>query len=125
MKDRRVPAVTKWPFYVADIILFVLAFWIMRHFPHPLAAWPAGLMTLCVAGAAVLGVWPYRMEYEAALKFAQSDGLADAVKEIRNVQTVAEQIRLATGQWQGVQEHSAKTASAAKEIADRIAAEAS
>src|SRR5262245_53850396 len=124
MKDRRAPTVPKWPFYAADIVLVGLAFWMVSHFPHPLAAWPATLMALCVAGAAVLGIWPYRMEYEATLKFAQSDGLADAVKEIRNVQTVAEQIRLATGQWQGVQEHSAKTASAAREIADRIAAEA-
>lgn len=124
MKDRRVPSVPKWPFYAADVVLIGLAIWLVNHFPHPLAAWPATLMALCVAGAAVLGVWPHRMEYEATLKFAQSDGLADAVKEIRNVQTVAEQIRLATGQWQSVQEHSAKTASAAKEIADRIAAEA-
>jgi len=125
MKDRRVPTVPKWPFYAADVVLVGLAFWMVSHFPHPLATWPATLMALCVAGAAVLGVWPHRMEYEATLKFAQSDGLADAVKEIRNVQTVAEQIRLATGQWQGVQEHAAKTTSAAKEIADRIAAEAS
>ena len=124
MKDRRIPTVPKWPFYVADIVLIGLAIWLVNHFPHPLAVWPATLMALCVAGAAVLGVWPHRMEYEASLKFAQSDGLADAVKEIRNVQTAAEQIRLATGQWQSVQEHSAKTAAAAKEIADRIAAEA-
>lgn len=124
MKDRRVPTIPKWPFYAADVVLIGLAIWLVSHFPHPLAAWPATLMALSVAGAAVLGVWPHRMEYEATLKFAQSDGLTDAVKEIRNVQIAAEQIRLATGQWQGVQEHSAKTAAAAKEIADRIAAEA-
>ncbi len=124
MKDRRVPTVPKWPFYAADVVLIGLAIWLVNHFPHPLGAWPATLMALCVAGAAILGVWPYRMEYEASLRFAQSDGLADTVKEIKNVQTVAEQIRLATGQWQGVQDHSTKTVAAAKEIAERIAAEA-
>jgi molecular chaperone GrpE (heat shock protein) len=124
MKDRRAPTVPKWPFYAADVVLIVLAIWMVNHFPHPLAAWPATLMALSVAGAAVLGVWPHHMEYEAALKFAQSDGLADTVKEIKNVQAVAEQIRLATGQWQTVQDHSTKTVAAAKEIAERIAAEA-
>jgi molecular chaperone GrpE (heat shock protein) len=50
--------------------------------------------------------------------------LTNAVKEIRGLQTVAEQIRLATAQWQGAQETSAKTVTAAREISDRIAAEA-
>jgi molecular chaperone GrpE (heat shock protein) len=81
-------------------------------------------MVGCVAAAAVFGVWPYRVEYQTAVQFTEADGLAATVKEIRNVQTVAEQIRLATGQWQGVQEHSAKTVVAAKEVSERIAAEA-
>ena len=124
MNERRLPSMTKWPYYVADVVLFGLATWIIYHFPHPLTFWPASLMVSCVAGAAVFGVWPHRMEYMTAVQFAEADGLADAVKEIRNLQTVAEQIRLATGQWQGVQEHSAKTVAAAKEVSERIAAEA-
>ena len=115
---------TKWPYYVADFVLAVLAIWIVNHYPHPLPFWPATLMVGCVAAAAALGVWPHRMEYQTAVQFAESDGLTDAIKEIRNVQTVAEQIRLATGQWQGVQEHSAKTVAAAKEVSERITAEA-
>ena len=115
---------TKWPYYVADVVLAVLAIWIVNHYPHPLPLWPATLMVGCVVAAAVIGVWPHRMEYQTAVQFAEADGLADAVKEIRNVQTVAEQIRLATGQWQGVQEHSAKTVAAAKEVSERIAVEA-
>jgi molecular chaperone GrpE (heat shock protein) len=115
---------TKWPYYVADVVLFGLATWIVYHFPHPLTFWPASLMVSCVVGAAVFGIWPHRMEYKTAVQFAEADSLADAVKGIRNVQTVAEQIRLATGQWQGVQEHSAKTVAAAREVSERIAAEA-
>lgn len=115
---------TKWPYYVADVVLAVLAIWIVKHYPHPLPFWPATLMVGCVVVAAALGIWPHRMEYQTAVQFAKADGLADAIKEIRNVQAVAEQIRLATGQWQGVQEHSAKTVAAAKEVSERIAAEA-
>ena len=124
MTERRLPSMTKWPYYVADVVLALLAVWIVRHYPHPLPFWPATLMVGCVVAAAALGIWPHRMEYQTAVQFAEADGLADAVKEIRNVQTVAEQIRLATSQWQGVQEHSAKTVAAAKEVSERISAEA-
>ena len=124
MNDRRVPPLAKWPFYAADLVLVGLAIWIVSHYPHPIPFWPATLIVACVAGAAVFGVLPHRMEYQTAVKLAEADGLVDAAREIRNVQTVAEQIHVATGQWQGVQEHSARTVSAAKEIAERIAAEA-
>ena len=115
---------TKWPYYVADVLLVGVALWIINHYPHPLPFWPATLMAGCVVVAAAIGVWPHRLEYQTAVQFAEADGLTSAVKEIRNVQAVAEQIRLATGQWQGVQEHSGKTVAAAKEVSDRIAAEA-
>lgn len=124
MTERRLPSITKWPYYVADVLLVGVALWIVNHYPHPLPFWPATLMAGCVVAAAVVGVWPHRLEYQTAVQFAEADGLTSAVKEIRNVEAVAEQIRLATGQWQGVQEHSAKTVAAAKEVSDRIAAEA-
>jgi molecular chaperone GrpE (heat shock protein) len=115
---------TKWPYYVADVLLVGVGFWIVNHYPQPLPFWPATLMAGCVVAAAAIGVWPFRLEYQTAVQFAEADGLTSALKEIRNLQAVAEQIRLATGQWQGVQEHSAKTVAAAKEVSDRIAAEA-
>lgn len=124
MKDRRAPSLAKWPFYLADVVLLGLAIWILKHYPHPLPIWPAVLMVCCVAGAAFLAVMPFRMEYETAVRFAESDGLTDAVNEIGKVQALAEQIRAATGQWQGVHEHSAKTVTAAKDISERMAAEA-
>src|SRR5687767_12855825 len=108
MNDRRLPALAKWPFYVADLLLFVLAFWILKHYPHPLAVWPAVLMTACVAGAAILGILPYLLQYQTAVRFAESDELTSAMGEIQKLHTIAEQIRLATGQWQSVQEFSAK-----------------
>ena len=122
--ERRIPAVTKWPFYVADLILIGLAVWIVKDYPHPLPFWPVTLVVGCVASAAVLCVWPYRAEYQTAVQSAESAGLTDTVKEIRNIQVIAEQIRLATGQWQGVQEHSAKTLAVSKEVSERIGAEA-
>ena len=112
MNHRHLPTLAKWPFYVADLLLFVLAFWIFKHYPHPLAVWPAVLMTGCVTGAAILGILPHHLQYQTAVRFAESDGLTSAMGEIQKLDSIAEQIRLATGQWQSVQEFSAKTASA-------------
>jgi molecular chaperone GrpE (heat shock protein) len=42
---------------------------------------------------------------------------------MKNLEGVAAQIQGATGQWQTVQEHSDKTATAAREIAERMTAE--
>jgi molecular chaperone GrpE (heat shock protein) len=105
-------------------VLLGLAIWLLKHYPHPLPPWPATLMVGCVFAASLLAVWPYRVEYETFVKLAESDNLTSTVNQIKNLQGVAEQIRLATGQWQGVQEHSAKTVSAAKEVAARMASEA-
>jgi molecular chaperone GrpE (heat shock protein) len=124
MNDRHLPIHAKWPFYVADLLLLGLAVWMFKHYPHPLAIWPAVLLTGCVAGAAVLGILPYHLEYQTAVRFAESEGLTSAVGEIQKLHAIAEQIRLATGQWQSVQEHSAKTVSAAKEIGERMGIEA-
>jgi molecular chaperone GrpE (heat shock protein) len=124
MNERRIPSIAKWPFYAADLLLVGLAIWIVSHYPHPLSAWPVSLVVISVAGAALLGIWPHRAEYHTAVQFAEADGLTDAVKEIRGLQAVGEQIRLATAQWQSTQEISAKTVTTAREISDRIAAEA-
>ena len=124
MTDRPLPRLAKWPFFVADFALLLLASWIMARHPHPLAPWPQFLMVVCVVAAFVFAVWPYVLEFRAALAFSESAELTTAVAEIQKLQSLADQIRLATGQWQTVQDHSGKTVGAAKEIAERMALEA-
>jgi molecular chaperone GrpE (heat shock protein) len=85
---------------------------------------PLALVVSCVVAAAFLGVWPFRLEYSTAEKLAESRQLTSAVAEIQKLEGVAGQIRAATSQWQTVQDHSARTVAAAKDIGDRIAAEA-
>jgi molecular chaperone GrpE (heat shock protein) len=124
MNDRRVPVPKKWPFYVADAFLLAFAIWLLNHYPHPLTFATACLMGAAVLLAAFLGIMPFRMEHQAAVKFAEAEGLADAMATLRKLETVSDQIKTATGQWQGVQEQASRTVSSSKEIADRIAAEA-
>jgi hypothetical protein len=106
MNDRRVPVPKKWPFYVADAICLAFAIWILNHYPHPLSFGVTCLMAIAVFLAAFLGVMPFRMEHQAAVRFAEAEGLADAMVTLRKLETVSDQIKTATGQWQGIQEQS-------------------
>jgi molecular chaperone GrpE (heat shock protein) len=109
---------------VADLVLVLLAGWIVQQQPHPLTPIPLVLTVLCVMGACGLALVPFRMEHEARVKLAESSSLTTAVAEINRLREAADHIRHATSQWQGVQEHSGKAVTAAREVADRITTEA-
>ncbi len=124
MTDRSVPKLSKWPFYAGDLLLLALAVWIIRRSPNPFAPWP--LFFLVASGA--IGAWfcvqPFLVEYRAELAFAEADVLTTAVDQIKNLQTLSNQISFATAQWQLVQEQSAKTLISAKEMAEQMTVEA-
>ena len=124
MSNQRVPSPSRWPFYLADVLLLSLAYWIIDHYPHPVPIGAFALVVVCVALAAWLGVMPHRSHYQALIRFAESDELTDAVRQINTVEQAAEQIQAATAQWQGVQEQSSRTVTAAREISERMTAEA-
>jgi molecular chaperone GrpE (heat shock protein) len=124
MSDQRVPSPAKWPFIAADLALLAAAYWIVEHYPHPVPVIAMALAVGCVVVAAFLAVMPFRMHYQALVRFAESNELNDAVAQINKVDAAAEQIRSATAQWQGVQEQSALTVTASREISERIIAEA-
>lgn len=124
MTDRRAPSSAKWPFFVADLALLAVAFWIVNHYPAPIPVAALALGVGCVVVAALIAVMPFRMEYQALVRFAESNELNDAVTQINKAEDAAEQIRTATAQWQGVQEQSARTVTTAREIAERITSEA-
>lgn len=124
MSNQPVPAPARWPFYLADVALLAAAFWIIHHYPAPLPPWALAGAIVCVLAAALFGVMPHRAHYQAIVQFAESNELTDVVRQINRAEDAAEQIQSATAQWQGVQEHSTKAISAAREIGDRMAAEA-
>lgn len=124
MTNHRAPSPAKWPFFVADLALLAVAFWIVNHYPAPIPVAALALGVACVVVAAFVAVMPFRMEYQAVVRFAESNDLHDAVVQINKAEDAAEQIRTATAQWQGVQEQSSRTVATAREIAERITAEA-
>jgi molecular chaperone GrpE (heat shock protein) len=124
MSNQLVPSPARWPFYLADLLLLLLAGWIIAHYPHPVPVEALALVVVCVALAAWLGVMPHRSHYQALIRFAESDELTDAVRQINTIEQAAEHIQAATAQWQGVQEQSSRTVTAAREISERMEAEA-
>lgn len=124
MSNVPLPSVRKLPFFAADLVLVLLAGWIVQQQPHPLTPIPLVLTVLCVFGACGLALVPFRLEHEARVKLAESSSLTTVVGEVNRLREAADHIRHATSQWQGVQEHSGKTVTAAREVADRITTEA-
>ena len=124
MRERPEPRLVKWPFFVADLILLGIAAWIVSQAAKPLSTWPLLSVVVCVAIGAWVSVTPFLKEYDANLKFAEADKLANTVEQLTNLRALTNQISFATAQWQVVQENSSKTVNAAKDVADRIAADA-
>jgi hypothetical protein len=78
---------------------------------------------LAAVVGAVLGVVPFVLEYQTAVKLAGNDRLADAIAQIVKLEKLAGQIGDATARWHDVQGSADKTAAFAKSIADSMAGE--
>jgi molecular chaperone GrpE (heat shock protein) len=118
------PNLSKWPFFLGDLLLLILAGWIMSRSPDPFRPAPLFFLLMCVGAGGWLCVTPFLVEYRAALKLAESGALTTTVEQIHNLRGVGERIAAATSQWQILQEQSTKTAAAAKEVAERMTSEA-
>ena len=118
------PRVSKWPYLFADLILIAAAGWVgWQASPH----WSWKEMS-AVGGLVSLGAWtfiqPFNRNHEAAVKLWEQINLASAASQLASLDKVARQIATATGQWQQVQETSAKTVATADDIARQIISEA-
>lgn len=118
------PRVAKWPFFAGDLLLLLAAGWVVHGQSAQLDAWQAALVVLSVALGAWIGAAPFVMEYRAALRFVEADRLASAVTQIEKLEAVGEMIKIATGQWQMVQEYCEKSVSAASAVTESMVAEA-
>jgi molecular chaperone GrpE (heat shock protein) len=115
----------KWPFFAGDAVLLALAFFICAQSGKaPLGAVQLLLVVLSAGAGAALAVVPFVLEYRAAARMVESSGLVATVAEIQNLEMIAAQINAATARWQVVQEHSANSVAAAREIAGKMSTEA-
>jgi molecular chaperone GrpE (heat shock protein) len=124
MRTQSEPRLAKWPFYFADLALFITAGLVCYQSQRPMIPAALLLMTACVALGAVIGILPFILEYRAAAKSARADSIAGTVAQIQNLEKLAAQISNATGQWLNIQEQADKTAAGAKAITEKMSAEA-
>ncbi|HUD45599.1 MAG TPA: nucleotide exchange factor GrpE [Candidatus Baltobacteraceae bacterium] len=113
-----------WPFLAADA-LFVGAGGLLLWLGHrPLLWWEASLMVVCVAGAAGSFIFPFVRRNSDEQSLAQARLLADATRQLQNIDQVAAQITGATDQWRQHQEQISQSTATAKGVAESMAAEA-
>ena len=118
------PKLSKWPFFLGDLLMLGGASLICARSVLPLGVWQAGLISGSVAAGAVLAIVPFLLEYRLLARVVESERLADVVGQIRNLESIAEQITSATARWQGVQEVADRVAGTSKAIAERMSVEA-
>lgn len=118
------PTLNKLPFWFADAMLVAAAATLVAVGARPLRVWEMVAVTVCVAFGGWLAVLPFLKEYELASRFAETNRLADTTAKLQELETVADRISQATGQWQAVQDRAGKTAELAGGIVDRLAREA-
>ncbi len=123
MNDPIAPKMSKWPFFLGDALLLGMAYFIAFQSKFSLGHWELCFVVLCVLAGAVLSVVPFLLEYEALVKLTEAGALTTVVSQLKNLEGIASQISGATGKWQDAQDQADKTATAAREIADRMTSE--
>ncbi len=124
MSNQVEPKISKWAFFLGDILLVAVAGAIYLKSNVPLGPWQLGLIVVCVAAGASLSILPFLLEYQVSARLAEADALTDVVGQIKGLESIAEQIAGATARWQSVQEVADRVASTSRAIAERMSAEA-
>ncbi len=124
MNDSGAPRLSKWPFFVGDALMLGMAVFISWQAHFTLGHWEMCFVVLSVLAGAVLGIAPFLLEYEALAKLAEAGALTTVVSQLHNLEGIAAQISGATSRWQDAQDAAEKTARSAREIAERMTAEA-
>jgi molecular chaperone GrpE (heat shock protein) len=123
MSDLNAPKLAKWPFFLGDALLLGMAYYISYQSKFALGHWELGFVVLCVVVGALLAIAPFLLEYTALVKLTEAGALTTVVSQLHNLEGIAAQISGATGRWQDAQDQADKTATAAREIAERMTAE--
>jgi molecular chaperone GrpE (heat shock protein) len=117
--------VPKWPFFLADALLFGFAYYFVMHAPHAIHYWE--IAAACVVFGAVLSLIPFYLDYRAMAKALEINALGAVTEKIQKLDTISAQINAVTNRWETIQEtlkaEAEKTSTAAKQIADQMAAE--
>ncbi len=122
--DWKIP---KWPFLAFGLALFIVAAILACRPAHAITPTEIILATASVALGALLGCLPYILEYRAVGKLIEVNAVGAVAEQLQDLKKYSAQIATATDQWALVQDatkgSAEKTAVAAREIVERMAAE--
>ena len=125
MNDALKWKVPKLPFITAEVLLIVGGYIFAVQAPHAIRHWE--VFVACVAAGAGIGIIPFILDYRAMGKVLEINALGAVAEKIQNLDQFCAQISAATGRWAAVQEfvgeNAEKTATSARQIADKMGAE--
>jgi len=128
MSDRSALRLARWPvivpFIVGDLLFVGLGAFYLHSLTPPFSIGQVAVGFLCVAAGAWLSTVPFLWDYQAALKLIEADTLTSTLAQLNNLEGVALNIGTATAAWQNAQEASTRSVEAARDVTDRITAEA-
>lgn len=123
MSDPITPRLAKWPFYVGNLLLLALAWFIVHQAKRPMSSLEVFACIVCVTLAAFFGIWPFVLEYRSATRLVETGALSGMISQIQHLEDIAALIGGATARWQTVQESADKTARHAREISEGMSGE--
>jgi molecular chaperone GrpE (heat shock protein) len=123
MSDAK-PPLPLWPFIVVDALFLGLAGLLLKFGHHPLSWQEAGLLVLCGALGSWSFVTPFLRRSADEQAFSQAKLLAEATGQIQKLDQLAGQINGATNQWLELQSQTSQAAESARQVAERMAVEA-
>ncbi len=119
--------VPKWPFLTANAIMVITGTIVVAKASHPITHFEIYIAVGCAGIGALLGCLPFILEYRATCKLIDVNAVTTVVEQLHDLKMYSAQVAAATEQWARVQDSTKdggeKTAAAAREIADRMAAE--
>jgi molecular chaperone GrpE (heat shock protein) len=118
--DWKIP---KWPFLLGNGLLLAFAYLVVWKSPHPISQWEIMACFATATLGAVLGVFPFVLDYRAMGKAIQANALGTVSEKIQDLEKLAAQISAATDQWDVIQGQAEKTAVGARQITEKMGAE--
>lgn len=125
MNDALKWKVPKWPFITAEVLVIIGGYIFAVQASHAIRHWE--VFVACVVIGAGLGIIPFILDYRAMGKIIEVNALGTVAEKIQNLDQFCAQLSAATARWAAVQdfvgENAEKTATAARQIADKMSAE--
>jgi molecular chaperone GrpE (heat shock protein) len=123
MTEPQPPQITTWPFLLGDLLFVGVAAALVLNTAGPFGLWQSVVCVISIGAGAWLSVLPYLAEYRAAMRLAEAAHLASTVEQVKGIEQASRQVASASAQLQSALDQSARTVTAAGEIADRMTAE--